>query len=126
MLTTLTSFALAALLAAQPSEVDAPIAFDTITLKAAEALHGQEVTITFAPGCPCDLFGEGENLRTVAAPADTAHFSRTVYLKGNRLRDADLGCKKLTVRGTLRVVHHPGVTIGETFFEPFTEVRLEE
>ena len=62
----------------------------------------------------------------VAASADTGNFERTVPLKGNRLRDADLGCNKLTVFGTLRVIRHPTTFIGNKAFAPFTEIRLEE
>jgi hypothetical protein len=32
----------------------------------------------------------------------------------------------VTVRGTLRVIHHPAATIGGLAFEVFTEVRAEE
>jgi hypothetical protein len=120
------TFALCALLAAQPGETNAPIKFDTITLKDAEQLDGQPVTITFLPACPAYTWGEDKRRVTIAGPAPAGSFERTVMLKGNRLRDADLGCGKLTVHGTRRVIRHPGAVIGNTAFAPFTEVRLEE
>src|SRR5215217_654497 len=49
----------------------------------------------------------------------------TVMLRGNRLCDADQGAERLTVRGTLRVIHHPAATIDGVAFEAFTEVRVE-
>ena len=70
--------------------------------------------------------GEGKNLVTVAAPVGPGSIERTVVLKGNRLRDADLGCGELIVHGTLRVIRHPGAVIGNKAFAPFTEVRVQE
>jgi hypothetical protein len=61
-----------------------------------------------------------------AGPLDTADFERAVVLRGNRMRDAAQSRERLTVRGTLRVIYHPASTIGETTFEAFTEVRVEE
>ena len=117
--------ALYVLFAAQPGEIGGPIKFDTITLKDAEQLNGQRVTITFLPRTPAYTWGEGKNLVTIAGAGNGA-IERTVMLKGNRLRDADLGCGKLTVHGTLRVIRHPGAVIGDKAFVPFTEVRVEE
>lgn len=115
-----------ALFVAQPGETSAPIKFDTISLKDVELLDGQRVTVVFLPARPAYTWGAGKNLVTVAAPADTATFERTVVLKGNRLRDADRGAGKLIVYGTLRVIRHPGAAIGDTTFAPYTEVRVEE
>ena len=42
------------------------------------------------------------------------------------MRDAGRGAGRLIVRGTLRVIRHPGVVIGATTFAPYTEVRVEE
>ena len=49
-----------------------------------------------------------------------------MVLKGNRLRDADVGAPKLTVHGTLRVIRHPASVIDGKTFGAFTEVRVEE
>jgi hypothetical protein len=70
--------------------------------------------------------GKGKRLVTVAGPVPIDDVERTVMLKGNRLRDADQARERLTVRGTLRVIHHPAATIDGTTFEAFTEVRVEE
>ena len=84
------------------------------------------MTITFVPARPAYTWGEGKNLVTVVAPVDTADYERAVVLRGNRRHDADRGCTKLTVRGTLRVIRHTGEVLGDTTFEPFTEVRVED
>jgi hypothetical protein len=118
--------ALFVLLPRQHGETRAPLKFGTITLKDAEQLDGQRVTITFLPALPAYTRGAGKNLVTIAAPADTAMYERTVMLRGNRLRDADMGAGKLTVHGTLRVTRHPAAVIGNAAFAPFTEVRLQE
>ena len=122
----LTTIALVAFLAAQPGDTDAPIPFDTLGPKAAASLHGRRVTITFTPAKPAYTWGKGKRLVTIAGPADTDDLERTVMLKGNRLRDADQGAERLTVRGTLRVIHHPAATIDGVAFEAFTGVRVEE
>jgi hypothetical protein len=109
------TLALAALLAGQPVEAP-PILFDTITPKVAAALHGQRVTITFTPALPAYTWGKGRRLVTVAGPVPIDDVERTVMLKGNRLRDADQARERLTVRGTLRVIHHPANTIGGATF----------
>ena len=61
-----------------------------------------------------------------AGPLDTADFECSVVLRGNRMRDADMSTERLTVRGTLRVIHHPASTINGVEFEAFTEVRVEK
>jgi hypothetical protein len=122
----LTTLALAALLAGQPRDDVAPLLFDTISPKAAAALHGQRVTITFTPALPAYTWGKGKRLVTVADPADIDDVERSVFLKGNRMLDADESRERLTVRGTLRVIYHPPSVINGTTFEGFTEVRVEE
>ena len=72
------TLALAALLAAQPGDDVAPILFDTITPKAAAALHGQRVAITFTPALPAYTFGKGKRLTTVAGPLDVDDVGRSV------------------------------------------------
>jgi hypothetical protein len=62
---TFTTLALAAVLAGQPAEAP-PILFDTISPKAAAALHGQQVTITFTPAKPALTPGKGKRLTTWA------------------------------------------------------------
>jgi hypothetical protein len=42
---------------------------------------------------------------------------------GQLVRDGE---EALTVQATLRVLFHPGGVIGETYFEPFTELRLAD
>jgi hypothetical protein len=121
----LPTLALAALLAGQPAE-PAPILFDTITPKAAAALHGQRVTITLTPELPAYTWGKGKRLVTVAGPIPIDDVERTVMLKGNRMREADRSPERLTVRGTLRVIRHPADTINGVAFGAFTEVRVEE
>ena len=114
---------LAALFCAQPDETVAVVKLDTITLKDAEQLDGKPVVATFTVATVPYTWGEGKNLRTVTAPAGA--LERTVILKGNRLHDADRGAK-VTVVGTLRVIHHSGATIGAMTFAPWTEIRIEE
>lgn len=116
-----------ALSAAQPAgDTAAPIKYDAITLDRALELDGLAVTITFTPASPCYTWGAGKSLVTIAGPAPAASFERTVLLKGNRMRDADLGCARLTVHGRLRVIRHPESKIGGKTFAGYTEVRLEE
>ena len=59
--------------------------------------------------------------------------SRNIYVKVGEVDTKITGLattpgklERLTVRGTLRVIHHPAATIDGVAFEPFTEVRLEE
>jgi hypothetical protein len=77
----LTTLALAALLAGQLGDV-VPLNFDTISPKAAAALHGQRVTVVFTPAKPAYTSGRGRRLRTWAGPADLDDVDRTVVLKG--------------------------------------------
>jgi hypothetical protein len=77
------------------------------------------VTITFTPAR--STLGQGKELVTVAGPVGIDDVERTVMLKGNRMRAADQSRERLTVRGTLRVIHHPAATIDGVAFESFTE-----
>jgi hypothetical protein len=115
------------LLSAQPAnEAVVRVRFDTLALKDAEKLNGKLVVTTFTVGSPAYTWGEGKNLITVIAPKPAASSEeRTVILNGNRLHDADMGAK-VTVVGTLRVIHHPASTIGTTTFSGFTEIRIRE
>ena len=120
------TFALLALAATRPYGTPAPITFDTLTLLEAERLDGRRVTVAFVPARPCYTMSAGKELVTVARPADVGGPERTAVLRGNRMRDADKGCHKLTVHGTLRVIRHPASVINGEAFAAFTEIRLEE
>lgn len=111
---------------AQPADVAAPLPLATLTQARAEQLDGQPILITLAVGKPVYTWGEGVNLRTVVGLADQPDsVERTVMLKGDRLRDVDVGTK-LRVSGTLRVIRHPPVVVGGVLVEAWVEVRVEK
>jgi hypothetical protein len=72
-----------------------------LSLDHAQTLHGQRVEVFVEVGCPVDV---GDGFTDVATYDRTARVERHVYLKGNRhgIESGD----KLTVAGTLLVIHH--------------------
>jgi hypothetical protein len=48
----------------------------------------------------------------------------SVVLAGNRLSDVDEKTRP-EVSGTLRVIHHPAVVVGDVLIDPWVEVRVE-
>ncbi|MBP3957824.1 hypothetical protein J8F10_21435 [Gemmata sp. G18] len=101
--------------------------FDTLTLAHAKRFVGDNVTITFTTGRPSYTWGVNGQLRTICGPVmrDGDDQERTVSLIGDRTKRAREG-KTLTVRGTLRVVHHDAVTINGIRVEAWADIRFEE
>src|SRR4051794_4373755 len=116
---------LATLLCAQPDETGVSVESDSISISDAERLEGKLVVTTFTVAAPAFTWGEGKSLRTVTGPASQDGTERTVILKGNRLRDADRGAR-VTVVGTLRVIHHAPSAVGTMPLGEWTELRIKE
>ena len=84
------------------------------------------MVIRFTVATPAVTQGTGANLRTVVGSADRGDGAEwSVFLKGNRLYDADDGAK-LKVTGRLRVIKHPAAVVNGVRVDTWTEVRVTE
>lgn len=116
---------LAAICAAQADATAIRVRLDRLTLKEAEQLNGRLVVAQLTVTTPATTGGNGKNLVTIVDTDGPDGAERSVYLRGNRLYDADRGAK-LVVIGRLRVVRHPPSIINGVAFSGFTEIRVEE
>ena len=116
-------FAIIATFAVQPAA--APVPFDTLTVEDARRMHGQEVVVTFKVGAPAYTWGEGAKLVTVVGPGEVDEHERAVTLRGDRLRQMDMG-RKVTASGRMQVIDHPAAVVAGIDVPAWTELRVEE
>lgn len=110
---------------AASSDTAAPIPFATLTVEDARRLNGQDVTVAFTIGAPAYTHGEGAKLVTVIGPGDVDEHERTAVLRGDRLKQSDVG-RKVRVSGRLRVIDHaPALVNGQTV-GAWVEIRVEK
>ncbi len=97
------------------------------TLIDAKRLAGGDVTITFTVGRPSYTWPVNGQLRTICGPTeiDGDDQERSVSLIGDRLKKSREG-KTLTVRGTLRVVHHEAYAVNGVHVPAWDDIRFEE
>lgn len=98
-----------------------PIAFDTLELGRARTLHGQPVTVSVLVAKPAYTWAG----RTVIGAGELGDgVERTATLRGHRL-NVEEG-KRVTVRGTLRVIERAAHERGRVLDPAWTEVRVVE
>lgn len=104
------------------SQASAPIDLGTLTLDAAEKLHGRRIVARVLVGKPVVTTSDG---RTSIGAADAPDgVERGAVLPGERL-DVEEGDRVMVV-GELRVIRHGAAVVNGRAVQGWVEIRVEE